>query len=88
MFVRGGAGAGINASSYDKLPPALRDDLGRVYPYVYGGIGARLGFSEGVGLAMDVLYHTYAYFWQESSGKLNAEWIMGFVPSLYLFTRL
>jgi hypothetical protein len=89
MFVRGGLGAGINASSFEKLPADLRDDLSRVLPYLYGGIGARLGFSEGVGLAVDVLYQTYAYLWRESpGGKVNAEWIMGFMPSLYFFTRL
>jgi hypothetical protein len=89
MFLRGGLGVGINASSFAKLPEDKRDELSRVLPYIYAGIGARLDFSEAVGLAVDVLYQTYAYLWQESAGgKVNAEWIMGLVPSVYMFTRL
>ncbi len=89
LFVRASVGTALNVSDFSKLPEDQRDDLSRVMAYACGGIGAMYTFTPSVGIAVDVLYEAFVYFWKhESGGGLNTDWIMGFIPSIYLYTRL
>jgi hypothetical protein len=89
LFVRASVGTALNVSDFSKLPEDQRDDLSRVMAYACGGIGAMYTFTPSVGIAVDVLYETFVYFWKhKSGGGINTDWIMGFIPSIYLYTRL
>lgn len=89
LFARAGLGAAINVSDFSSLPAIAQEGLSRFLAYGSGGVGAMFAFSQSVGIAIDVMYETFAYFYQEESGGgIKTDWIMGFVPSIYLYTRL
>jgi hypothetical protein len=89
LFARAGLGAAINVSDFSSLPAIAQEGLSRFLAYGSGGVGAMFVFSQSVGIAIDVMYETFAYFYQEESGGgIKTDWIMGFVPSIYLYTRL
>jgi hypothetical protein len=86
-FGRLTGGAAFNVSDFSKLPDP--DDLSRFMGFFAGGGGAMLAFSPSVGLAVDVTYAAFVYFWQEEKGgDIEPQWIMGFSPSIYIYTRL
>jgi len=89
LFARAGMGAAINVSDFSSLPAIAQEGLSRFLAYGSGGVGAMFAFSNSVGIAIDVMYETFVYFYQEESGGgIRTDWIMGFVPSIYLYTRL
>jgi hypothetical protein len=89
LFARAGMGAAINVSNFSSLPAIAQEGLSRFLAYGSGGVGAMFAFSNSVGIAIDVMYETFVYFYQEESGGgIRTDWIMGFVPSIYLYTRL
>jgi len=89
LFVRAGTGVAINVSDFSSLPVIAQEGLSRFLAYAVGGVGAMYAISRNVGIAIDVTYETFAYFWRpDSGGEIHADWIMGFVPSVYLYTRL
>jgi hypothetical protein len=88
LFVRACLGAAINVSDFSSLPAIAQQGLSRVLAQGSAGAGAIFAFSESVGIAIDVMYETFLYFYEEESGGgLKTDWIMGFVPSVYLYTR-
>jgi hypothetical protein len=87
LFVRACAGVGINVSDFTSLPQVAQEELSRVLALGSGGAGATFAFSESVGIAVDVMYETFVYFYEDSGGGIKMDWIMGFVPSIYLYTR-
>ena len=88
LFVRACAGVAINVSNFDSLPSIAQEGLSRVLAQGSGGAGVLLAISQSVGVAFDVMYETFVYFYEEESGGgIKADWIMGFVPSIYLYTR-
>jgi hypothetical protein len=89
LFVRASTGVAINVSDFSSLPAIAQEGLSRFLAYAAGGVGAMYAISRNVGIAIDVMYETFVYFWQsDSGGGINTDWIMGFVPSVYLYTRL
>jgi len=89
LFVRARSGVAINVSDFSPLPAIAQEDLSRFLAYAAGGVGAMYAISQNVGIAIDVMYETFVYFWQsDSGGGFNTDWIMGFVPSVYLYARL
>jgi hypothetical protein len=89
LFVRARAGVAINVSDFSSLPAIAQEGLSRFMAHAAGGVGAMYAISRNVGIAIDVMYETFVYFWQsDSGGGINTDWIMGFVPSVYLYTRL
>ncbi|UCF99572.1 MAG: hypothetical protein JSV89_08525 [Spirochaetaceae bacterium] len=89
LFVRSGLGIAINVSDFSSLPTIAQEGLSRFLAYGSGGVGIMLAFSRSVGIAIDVMYETFVYFYEEESGGgIKTDWIMGFVPSIYLYTRL
>ncbi len=89
LFVRASTGVAINVSDFSSLPAIAQEGLSRILAYAAGGVGVMYAISQNVGIAIDVMYETFVYFWQsDSGGGINADWIMGFVPSVYLYTRL
>jgi hypothetical protein len=89
LFARAGIGTAINVSDFSSLPAIAQEGLSRFLAYGSGGVGAMFAFSQSVGIAIDVMYETFVYFYQEESGGgIKTDWIMGFVPSIYLYTRL
>jgi hypothetical protein len=89
LFVRADVGAGINVSDFSSLPAEAQKGLSRFLAYGSGGVGAMFAFLPSVGIAIDVMYETFVYFYkEESGGGIKTDWIMGFVPSVYLYTRL
>ena len=88
LFVRADVGAGINVSDFSSLPAEAQKGLSRFLAYGSGGVGAMFAFLPSVGIAIDVMYETFVYFYkEESGGGIKTDWIMGFVPSVYLYTR-
>jgi hypothetical protein len=88
LFVRACLGVAINVSDFSSLPPIAQKGLSRVLAQGSGGAGAVFAFSQSVGIAIDVMYETFVYFYEEDSGGgIGTDWIMGFVPSIYLYTR-
>jgi len=88
LFVRACAGVAINISDFDSLPSIAQEGLSRVLAQSGGGAGALFAISQSVGIAFDVMYETFVYFYrEESGGGIKTDWIMGFVPSIYLYTR-
>jgi hypothetical protein len=88
LFVRACAGVAINVSSFATLPAVAQEGLSRVLAQGSGGAGALLAFSQRSGIAFDLMYETFVYFYrEESGGGIKTDWIMGFVPSVYLYTR-
>jgi hypothetical protein len=89
LIVRASLGAAFNVSDFSALPPSAQEELSRFLAYGLVGVGAAIAFSPNVGLAIDFMYETFLYFWQpEEGGKTNADWIMGLMPAIYLYTRL
>jgi hypothetical protein len=89
LFVRASTGVAINVSDFSSLPAIAQEGLSRFLAYAAGGVGAMYAISRNVGIAIDVMYEAFVYFWQpDSGGGINTDWIMGFVPSVYLYTRL
>ena len=89
LFVRARAGVAINVSDFSSLPAIAQEGLSRFLAYAAGGVGGMYAISQNVGIAIDVMYETFLYFWQsDSGGGINTDWIMGFVPSVYLYARL
>ena len=89
LFVRASTGVAINVSDFSSLPAIAQEGLSRFMAYAAGGVGAMFAISRNVGIAVDVMYETFVYFWQsDSGGGINTDWIMGLVPSVYLYTRL
>jgi hypothetical protein len=89
LFVRASTGVAINVSDFSSLPAIAQEGLSRFLAYAAGGVGAMYAISRNVGIAFDVTYETFVYFWQsDSGGGIDTDWIMGFVPSVYLYTRL
>ena len=89
LFVRASTGVAINVSDFSSLPAIAEEGLSRFMAYAAGGVGVMYAISRNVGIAVDVMYETFVYFWQsDSGGGINTDWIMGFVPSVYLYTRL
>lgn len=89
LFVRTSTGVAINVSDFSSLPAIAQEGLSRFLAYAAGGVGAMFAISRNVGIAVDVMYEAFVYFWQsDSGGGINTDWIMGFVPSVYLYTRL
>ncbi len=89
LFVRASMGIAINVSDFSSLPAIAQEGLSRFLAYAAGGVGAMYAISRNVGIAVDVVYETFVYFWQsDSGGGIHTDWIMGFVPSVYLYTRL
>jgi hypothetical protein len=88
LFARACAGVAINVSDFDSLPPIAQEGLSRVLAQGGGGAGVLFAISRSVGIAFDVMYETFVYFYrEESGGGIKTDWIMGFVPSIYLYTR-
>jgi hypothetical protein len=88
LFVRACAGMAVNVSDFSSLPPIAQQGLSRLLAQGGAGAGAVIAFSERVGIAIDVMYETFVYFYEEESGGgIATDWIMGFVPSIYLYTR-
>jgi hypothetical protein len=88
LFVRARLGVAINVSDFSSLPQIAEEGLSRVLAHGSGGVGAVLAISQSVGIAIDFLYETFVYFYEEDSGGgIKTDWIMGFVPSIYLYTR-
>jgi hypothetical protein len=88
LFVRACAGAAINVSNFDSLPAIAQEGLSRVLAQGSGGAGAMFAISPSVGIAFDVMYETFVYFYrEETGGGIKTDWVMGFVPSIYLYTR-
>jgi hypothetical protein len=88
LFVRACAGAAINVSNFDTLPAIAQEGLSRVLAQGSGGAGALFAISQSVGIAFDLMYETFVYFYrEEAGGGIKTDWIMGFVPSIYLYTR-
>jgi hypothetical protein len=78
----------VNVSDFSSLPAIAQEGLSRVLVQGSAGAGALFAFSESVGIAIDVMYETFVYFYEgENGGGVNTDWIMGFVPSVYLYTR-
>jgi hypothetical protein len=89
LFVRADLGVAINVSDFSSLPATAQEGLSRFLAYGSGGVGAMLAISPSVGIAIDVMYEAFVYFYQkDSAGGIKTDWIMGFVPSIYLYTRL
>ncbi len=89
LLVRAGLGAAFNVSDFSALPPSAQEELSRFLAYGLAGVGATIAFSPNVGLAIDVMYETFLYFWHpEEGGKTDTDWIMGLMPAIYLYTRL
>jgi hypothetical protein len=89
LFARADLGVAINVSDFGSLPAIAQEGLSRFLVYGSGGVGAMFAFSRSVGIATDVMYETFVYFYEEESGGgIRTDWIMGFVPSIYLYTRL
>jgi len=88
LFVRACLGVAINVSDFSSLPAIAQQGLSRVLAQGSGGAGAIFAISESVGIAFDVMYETFVYFYRdETGGGIRTDWIMGFVPSIYLYTR-
>ena len=88
LFVRACAGVAINISNFDTLPSVAQEGLSRVLAQGSAGAGAVFAISQSVGIAFDLMYETFVYFYEEESGGgIKTDWIMGFVPSIYLYTR-
>jgi hypothetical protein len=88
LFVRACAGVAINVSDFDSLPSIAQEGLSRLMAQGGGGAGVAFAISQSVGIAFDVMYETFVYFYrEESGGGIKTDWIMGFVPSIYLYTR-
>jgi hypothetical protein len=88
LFVRACLGVAINVSDFNSLPPIAQEGLSRILAQGSVGAGAVFAFSQSVGIAIDVMYETFVYFYEEESGGgIGTDWIMGFVPSIYLYTR-
>ena len=88
LFVRACLGVAINVSNFSSLPKIAQEGLSRFLAQGSGGVGAMFAISQSVGIAIDVMYETFVYFYEEESGGgLETDWIMGFVPSIYLYTR-
>jgi hypothetical protein len=89
LFLRACVGAAVNVSDFSALPAIAQEGLSRFLGHGSGGAGGTFAFSPSVGMAIDVMYETFVYFYQEGSGGgLETDWIMGFAPSVYLYTRL
>jgi len=88
LFVRACLGGAINVSDFSSLPAIAQQGLSRALVQGGGGAGAMFAISESVGIAFDVMYETFVYFYrEETGGGIRTDWIMGFVPSVYLYTR-
>jgi hypothetical protein len=88
FFLRVCLGVAINISDFSSLPPIAQEGLSRVLAQGSGGAGAVVAFSQSVGIAFDVMYETFVYFYEEETGGgIKTDWIMGFIPSIYLYTR-
>jgi len=88
LFVRACLGMAVNVSDFSSLPQIAQEGLSRLLAYGSGGVGAMFAFSQSVGIAIDVMYETFVYFYkEESGGGIETDLIMGFVPSIYLYTR-
>jgi hypothetical protein len=88
LFVRACLGVAINVSDFSSLPAVAQEGLSRVLAQGSGGAGAVFAISQSVGIAFDVMYETFVYFYrEETGGGIRTDWIMGFVPSIYLYTR-
>ena len=86
-FARLSVGGAVNVSDFSKLPEP--EALSRFMAFGAGGGGAMISLSPGVGLAVDVTCEAFVYFWQkEKGGAIRPQWIMGFLPSIYIYTRL
>lgn len=89
MFARADVGVAINVSDFGSLPAIAQEGLSRFLLYGSGGVGTMFAITHSVGIAIDVMYEAFAYFYEkESGGGIETDWIMGFVPSIYLYTRL
>jgi hypothetical protein len=89
LFARTILGAAVNVSDFGSLPAIAQEGLSRVMAHGSGGAGLMLAFSQNVGIAVDVMYEAFIYFYQEESGGgIKTDWIMGLVPAIYLYTRL
>ena len=89
LFARADVGVAINVSDFSSLPAIAQEGLSRFLAYGSGGVGAMFAITRSVGIAIDVMYEAFAYFYEkESGGGVGMDWIMGFVPSIYLYTRL
>ena len=88
LLLRACLGMAINVSDFSSLPQIAQEGLSRLLAYGSGGVGAMFAFSQSVGIAIDVMYETFLYFYkEESGGGIETDLIMGFVPSIYLYTR-
>ena len=89
FFARSGIGVAFNVSDFSSLPQIARQGLSRVLAYGSAGVGSMVAISHNVGIAVDVMYQAFVYFYrEESGGGIKTDWIMGFVPSIYLYTRI
>jgi hypothetical protein len=87
LFARLSAGGAVNVSDFSKLPEP--EALSRFMAFGAAGGGAMIAISPGVGLAVDVTCEAFVYFWQqEKGGAIRPQWIMGLLPSIYIYTRL
>ena len=68
LFVRACLGVAINVSNFSSLPQIAQEGLSRVLAQGSGGAGAVFAFSQSVGIAFDVMYETFVYFYEEESG--------------------
>ena len=88
LFVRACLGVAFNVSDFSSLPAIAQEGLSRVLAQGSGGAGAVFAISQSVGIAFDVMYETFVYFYRGGTGGgIGTDWIMGFVPSVYLYTR-
>jgi hypothetical protein len=88
LFARACVGAAINVSDFNSLPSIAQEGLSRVLAQGGAGAGALFAISQSVGIAFDAMYETFVYFYREEpGGGIKTDWIMGFVPSIYLYTR-
>ena len=88
LYVRACLGVAINVSDFSSLPEVAQEGLSRLLAQGSGGAGVMFAISQSVGIAFDATYEAFIYFYEEETGGgVKTDWIMGFVPSIYLYTR-